>query len=85
MSALNVVCVRLFCNVYSHRPGAPYGDQRIGINHMKSFKKDQLCTVLRRIKWRRRQTTVQYIDYIAGKPLIEWINQLWVHFMLKSG
>lgn len=36
------VCTSLFDNIYSHRPGAPYGDQRIGINHIKSSKKDQL-------------------------------------------
>lgn len=38
MSDLNCVCTSLFDNVYSHGPGAPYGDQRIGINHMSSTK-----------------------------------------------
>lgn len=39
-----IACV-LFDSVYSHRPGAPYGDRRIGINHTKSSGKEQLRAV----------------------------------------
>lgn len=35
----------LFNKVDSHRPGAPYGEQRIKINHMKSSKKEQIWRV----------------------------------------
>lgn len=44
MSCLNCVCTSQFDPVYSHKPGAPYGDQKIGINLMKSSEKEQLCT-----------------------------------------
>lgn len=36
-----IACV-LFDSVYSHRPGAPYGDWRIGINQAKSSEKEQV-------------------------------------------
>lgn len=38
MPSLNCLSTFVFDNVDSHRPAAPYGDQRIGINHVKSSK-----------------------------------------------
>lgn len=70
------MCASLFDNVYSHRPGAPYGDQRIGINHMKSSKnsKEELSGGLRQtvlysiliILWTNNSLLLN-ICYLPGK------------------